>query len=175
MPQYVAFLRAIYGEKMAPLRRTLEELGFSNVDSLLASGNLIFEAASRDPTALEEQLGKALSETLGYDVPTFIRRAEELTNIVHYQLFEEAELEAEDNTLHVGFLKDVPSEEAQRKLLTYATDDDALHVDGREVYWLCRTRVSDSKFSGAVIERTFDMQATLRNMRTVRRIVAKYA
>lgn len=34
--------------------------------------------------------------------------------------------------------------------------------------------MSDSSFSGAVIERTVAGQATLRNARTIRRITARY-
>lgn len=174
MPQYVAFLRAIYHQKMAPLRRSFEEMGFSSVDSFLASGNIIFEATSENPAALEQQIEKALPETLGHEVAAFIRSTDEVTDVSEYKPFEGAEMEAEGNTLYVGFLKDAPGEDAQQKLMTYATDDDALHLDGREVYWLCRTKASDSKFSGAVVERTLDMQATMRNVRTVNRITAKY-
>lgn len=175
MPQYVAFLRAIYHMKMDRLRRPFEAMGFSNVKTFLASGNVIFDTASHDTAALERKIEKALHEALGRDVATFIRSADEVTDVARYEPFDDAEVEAEGNTLHVGFLKDVPSEKAQRKLLTYTTENDALQVNGREVYWLCRTKVSDSKFSGVVVERTLSMQATMRNVRTVRRIVEKYA
>lgn len=175
MPRYVAFLRAIYGEKMAPLRRTLEEMGFSNVDSFLASGNLIFETPSHDTHALEEQLEEGLHDTLGYEVATFIRSFEEVTEVARYKPFADEELAADGSTLRVGFLKAASGDDARQELLTYTTDNDALHVDGREVYWLCRTTASESRFSGAVIEKTFGTQATLRNIRTVRRIAAKYA
>lgn len=78
MPRYVAFLRAIYGEKMAPLRGCLEDMGFSNVESFLASGNLVFETPSEDPEGLEEELEEALPDTLGYDVAVFLRSAGEV-------------------------------------------------------------------------------------------------
>jgi uncharacterized protein (DUF1697 family) len=55
------------------------------------------------------------------------------------------------------------------------TADDDLHVHGREVYWLCRKeRVSDSSFSGALLEKVVKMPATLRNMNTIKRLVGKY-
>jgi hypothetical protein len=47
-------------------------------------------------------------------------------------------------------------------------------VKGREVYWLCRKKFSETKFSGAVLEKAIGMQATLRNVTTVTKIAAKY-
>lgn len=58
--------------------------------------------------------------------------------------------------------------------MTFTTDVDSFHVAEREVYWLCRTEQSDSTFSGAVLEKTLDVPATLRNSRTVKRIVEKF-
>lgn len=47
-----------------------------------------------------------------------------------------------------------------------------LCVHGREIYWLCRTRTTESGFSGALLEKAIGMAATLRNANTVRRIAA---
>ena len=58
MPRYVAFLRAInvggHTVKMDQLRRLFERLGFSKVETFIASGNVIFESASRSAKALEK-------------------------------------------------------------------------------------------------------------------------
>ncbi len=52
---------------------------------------------------------------------------------------------------------------------------DDFAVRGREVYWLCRKRMSESAFSGALLEKTMGMTATVRNAITVQRLAAKYA
>ena len=64
--------------------------------------------------------------------------------------------------------------QVQQRLMGLGTPDDDFHVRGRELYWWCRTRVSDSKVSGALIEKTLGMPATFRNVTTVRKLAAKY-
>ena len=54
------------------------------------------------------------------------------------------------------------------------TEIDDFHVHGREVYWLCKTKQSDSKFSNTRFEKILKARATWRNMNTVVRLTAKY-
>jgi len=60
-------------------------------------------------------------------------------------------------------------------VLALSTATDELAIQGREVYWLCRTSFSDSSVSGALLEKTLGLSATFRNVNTVRRIAAKYS
>ena len=178
MPKLIAFLRAInvggHNVKMEDLRRLFEELGFSNVETFIASGNVIFDAPAQDVHTLERRIEGHLQAALGYEVATFVRSADELAEIVSYEPFPAAERAAEGTSLYVAFLREPPSEEAQAKLMAFRTDVDDFHVRGREVYWLCRTRLSDSTFSGALLEKTLKMPATMRNLTTVRKLAAKY-
>ncbi len=97
-----------------------------------------------------------------------------LASIADYRAFNEADLNGEGNILYIGFLADKPSDEAKQKLIPFVTEVDDFHVSGREVYWLRRTLIGESVFSGARLERSFGMQATFRNSTTVRKIAAKY-
>jgi uncharacterized protein (DUF1697 family) len=144
MPTYVAFLRAIYHMKMDRLRRPFEVMEFSNVDTFLASGNIIFEATSPDTDALEREIDDALNETIDRETATFIRSTDELTEIAHHRPFEDADLNADGHTLYIAFLGTTPGDEVQQNLLSFTSDVDAFHIDGREVYWLCRTKQSQN-------------------------------
>jgi uncharacterized protein (DUF1697 family) len=179
MPRYVAFLRAInvggHTVKMEHLRRLFEAQGFSGVETFIASGNVIFDAAPADARALEKRIESALREALGYEVATFVRATGELALIARHKPFAAAELDGEGNVLYVAFLADSPGAEATRRLLSYANEVDDFRVAGREVYWLRRTKVGESKFSGALLERTLGAQATVRNSTTVRKLAAKYS
>jgi uncharacterized protein (DUF1697 family) len=179
MSKYVAFLRAVnvggHIVKMDHLRQLFQSLGFSNVETFIASGNVIFDSASKNAKALEMKIEVLLRETFGYQVATFIRSTSELANIVEYQPFHDSELNADGNALYIAFTKDEPSIEYKRKLLTFRSEVDDFQVYGREVYWLSRTKISESKFSGAQLERTLGMPATLRNANTVKRLAAKYS
>ncbi|HEY2930748.1 MAG TPA: DUF1697 domain-containing protein [Acidobacteriota bacterium] len=178
MPKYVAFLRAInvggHTVKMGHLRRLFEAMGFSNVETFIASGNVIFDSTSKSTNGLEKKIGTYLRKTFGYQVATFIRSIPELTEIARYKPFPDSELNAEGDTLYIAFLPDKPGKESKKKLLAFATAIDDLHVYGREVYWLRRKRV-ESKFVAPPLEKTLGMQATLRNSTTVKRILSRYS
>lgn len=179
MPKYVAFLRAInvggHTVKMDHLRHLFEEMGFSNVETFIASGNVIFDSKSKNTKALEQKIETSLKEALGYNVATFIRTPMELASVASYKPFKVSDLEAEGNALYIIFVADAPGDEAKQKLSSFVTDTDEFHVNEREVYWLCRKNLSDSKFSGAVLEKTLRMQGTMRNSTTVKKIALKYS
>jgi uncharacterized protein (DUF1697 family) len=179
MPKFIAFLRAInvggHVVKMDQLRQFFEALGFANVETFIASGNVIFEAKSKDTNALQLRIEKHLHKALGYEVVTLVRTLEELDQIANHRPFAEAEMNRPGNTLYVGFIADNPAKAVSQKVEALATEVDDLKVAGREVYWLLRTNFSDSKLSGAIVERTLGMKATFRNINTVRRILKKYS
>ena len=179
MPRYIAFLRAInvggHTVKMDALRKLFEALEFANCETFIASGNVIFEAPDKDAQALEKSIERHLRASLCYEVATFIRSEPELAEIADYRPFPEADLAGETTSVYIAFLQAPPSKEAQAKLMAFRTDTDDFAVHGREVYWLSRTRMSESAFSGAVLEKTLGMPATLRNSTTVGKLAAKYA
>ena len=178
MARYIAFLRAInvggHTVKMAHLRTLFEALGLDNVETFIASGNVIFETPSQDVGGLEHQIAAHLHESLGYAVETFIRSTIDLAVIAARQPFGEVTLARGGNTLYVAFLKAPPSPEACARLLAFQSDVDHFVVAGREVYWLCRKDVGLSTFSGGRLENALAAPATLRNVNTVVRLVKKY-
>lgn len=179
MPRYIAFLRAInvggHTVKMDHLRTLFEALGLSNVATFIASGNVIFESPVEQAQALEQPIERHLREALGYDVATFIRSASELAVIATYQPFPAAKLDAKGTSLYIAFLKAPPGSESRPKLMAFRTSVDDFHVHEREIYWLCCTKMSESAFSGALLEKTIGMPATMRNATTVQKLAAKYA
>jgi uncharacterized protein (DUF1697 family) len=175
MTLYIALLRAINvggrTVKMGRLRGLFEQVGYADVETFIASGNVIFQSPSEDTRALEQQIEAHLAASLGYEVATFVRTAAEVAGIAGYTPFPADQIE--NNTLYVGFLQDQPGEVALNRLTALRTPLDEFHVNGRELYWLCRTTISQSKVSGAQIERALGMPTTLRNVTTVRKLAAK--
>ena len=179
MPKLFAFLRAInvggHVVKMDQLRDFFIALRLINVETFIASGNVIFESKSKDPAALERKIENHLAKSVGYEVATFVRTFAELERINEYQPFSEADLNAKGNTLYVGFIADTPGKAAAQRVEALITDVDDLKINGREVYWLCRTSFTESKISGALLEKTLGAKVTFRNINTVRRLVKKYS
>ncbi len=178
MSRYIAFLRAInvggHTVKMDDLRQLFESLGFSSVETFIASGNVVFETTAKDARALEKKIEKKLREALGYDVTTFIRTEAELADIANYQPFRRSQLDAAV-ALNIAFLAEPLDDQSQRKLMALKTDIDDFHVHGREIYWLCRKKQSESTFSNAVLEKTLNRRSTLRGVDTVKKMAAKYS
>ena len=172
MPQYIAFLRAInvggHNVKMEHLRQLFGELGLSEVKTLIASGNVIFEASAKNSGALEERIEAHLHQALGYEVATFLRSPSALKKIAEHVPFADTE-----GTLYIGFLKVPPGSEAVAKLLTLNSETDTLCIHETELYWGCKGPQSDSKLSGAQLEKTLKMKVTLRNSSTVKKLVEK--
>jgi uncharacterized protein (DUF1697 family) len=177
MTRYVAFLRAINitGRfvRMQELRPLFESLGLTGVATYIQSGNVIFDAPQAPIAELEQAIEEQLQAALGFAVPTFVRRDTELVRIARYSPFADAP-PAPRTTLFVAFLRGEPAAESHDALLTHASEIDALQLRGRDLFWLRRDHLGESTMTGARIERSLGMPATVRNISTVRKIVAKY-
>jgi len=174
MPKYIAFLRAInvggHVVKMNDLKKLFEKMGFSNVSTFIASGNVIFDSASKNRKALEKKIEDSLEKGLGYPVATFVRTTEEVARVLEQSPFKNFESEEKLPALFIGFVADPPENELGKKLKALSTKTDELLVQGSEIYWLCHSKLSDSKLSYAVMEKVLGVKATFRNCTTVRRI-----
>ena len=178
MIRYIAFLRAInvggHTVKMDRLRALVAELGFAKVETFIASGNVIFETDTSDTCTLEKAMERHLQQSLGYPVATFIRSPAEVAAAARFESFA-SEPSSPAHVQYIAFLPTQPGDAAAEKVMSYRSAIDEFHVHGREVYWLCRTSMHESRFSAALLEKILGMPATLRNVTTVRKLAAKYA
>lgn len=168
--RYVAFLRAVNvgGRvvKMDTLRRLLEAAGLSNVSTLIASGNVLFESG-RSPEPLETLIEKTLRAGLGYEVVTMVRSAGEVASVVSHV---EKTIRRDGAILYVGFLKKAPSVEASKAIEALSNEVDVLTVQGRELYWQSRKSFSQSTVNPAKLEKMLGVAATVRNFTTVKKL-----
>jgi uncharacterized protein (DUF1697 family) len=173
----VAFLKAInvggHTVSMDRLRALFEGLGLQNVETFIASGNVVFESRARSLAGLERRIGQAVRAALGYAVPTFLRTAGEVAAVAARPPFPPTRI-AGAGACNVGFLARAPGKRAAEALLALSTRSDELHLRGREIYWLSRTNLSASRLSYAAIERALGTEATFRGMNTITRLVAKF-
>jgi uncharacterized protein (DUF1697 family) len=177
MSRVFAFLRAInvggHTVTMARLKELFEELGLRNVETFIASGNVIFDGGSAKETALQRKIESHLRETLGYEVATFLRTNKEMALLVKRCPFPDEEV-ATAKALNVALLHAPLSIEVEPRLQTLHSEVDALHALDREVWWLCRVKQSESTFSNAVLEKALGLKATLRGFNTLERLTAKH-
>ena len=177
MAQHVAFLRAInVGRrlvKMEALRAHCEALGFSNVRTFIASGNVIFEAAGK-AAALETRLEQHLAATLGYEVETFIRSVAELRAIAaDVEARFAAELTA-GSKVYVGFLRELPGAAYRSLTEALSTAEDVLTFGKREVYWLSHGSMADTKITVPRLHKALGAPLTARNITALRKLIATF-
>ena len=175
MPRYVAFLRAInVGGHTVPMGRLVElfeALELGEISTFIASGNVVFSSKAR-PAMLERQLDRHLHAELGYPAEAFVRSLPELQEVLDVQAFPAGEV-AHAHALMIGFLREEPSAAVQAAVGALAGPTDRLVVRGRELHWLRSVQESDPKLAKQ-LERALGGPMTVRNVNTVRRIVAKF-
>jgi len=174
MPRLVAFLRAInvggHTVEMAKLKQLFEKLSLTGVETFIASGNVIFDAPKAAPDTLERKIAAHLEKSLGYEVVTFLRSPTELAATLAHRAFPK---ERAGSTLHIGFLGSPPAAAAKQRVLALTSDIDDFHVHGRELYWRCAGRFSDSVVSGPKLEKALGQPTTMRKITTVERLAKK--
>lgn len=175
--RYVAFLRAInvggHTVSMDRLRQLFGVLGFTDVATFIASGNVIFTAKSKDANALQKKIEAHLQRALGYEVKVFLRSDADLGRIAAYRPFPAAKIKAA-RTLLVGFMEAPLSVEMAKVWLALKTKEDDFHTNDREVYWLCKDGQGQSKYFNVSFEKMLKARLTFRNMNTVAKLSAKY-
>jgi uncharacterized protein (DUF1697 family) len=178
--RYLAFLRGMnvggHRVSMAELRTHFERLGLTDVETFIASGNVIFTAAESVAVAvLERTIEAQLRDALGYAVATFLRTPAELRAIAANVPFPADAVGTPGHTVHVGFLRQAPESTVARTLTQHETAMDAFGVHAREFYWLCRGKSTESLVKWPMIEKAVALDLTMRNLTTVRKLVDKYA
>jgi len=174
MTRYVALLRGIntggHRIKMDRLRQLFIELGFGEVRTFIASGNVIFSAADADPLALERRIEAHLESALGWAAPTFLRTLPELRQVAD---FESPDHRGDEDSTHVVFLREPASEEVMAALNSFKSAMDSFCYSGREIYWLIHGKLSESPlFTKGITKPLGAAKHTARNMNTVQKLVA---
>ena len=159
---------------MDRLRDLFTALEFSNVATFIASGNVIFERLPWMPGEIERRIEAHLERSLGYEVETFLRTPADLASIVAFRPFASEDVKAPGHTSYVAFLRDTLDGEDEQKLLSFRTERDDFRVHGRELYWLCRGKITDSMVNWRIVAKAVPMRSTVRNMTMLRKLAALY-
>jgi len=178
MFRFIAFLRAINvgggrTVKMQSLRQIFESLGFFNVATFIATGNVVFETTTKRTETLERMIEKALKEALGYEVRTFVRGEDELAKIDNYRPFPGSKFD-ETWQSNIIFLADNLNTKLKQNVKALRTKTDAFEVHGREVYWRRRRKQNGALSSTVPLEKILGPAFTVRGANTIKRIVSEY-
>lgn len=175
MPKYIAILRGInVGGKrkilMADLRLHFQELGFTNIQTYIQSGNVVFETNGEENRQnIAVKVEKQIHETYGFEVPVIVRTADEIRQIVSENTFLKEGVAIEK--LYLTFLKEQPAPESIDKIKSYNYSPDRYKIMGSNVYGLCASKYSNTKYTNNFFEKKLKTSATTRNWKTVLKLL----
>lgn len=178
MPRYAAFLRGINISnrrvKNEALRLCCEQMGFVDVAIFRTSGNVILGAdGSAEAEEVARRIEAGLADSLGFEVPVFLRTAAQVRAIAGHEPFDAELVEASAGKLQVALLPATPRTAARKRALSLATAEDRLTIRARELYWLPSGKMSDSKLNLKALEPLLGPW-TMRTKGTIEQIAAKH-
>jgi uncharacterized protein (DUF1697 family) len=176
MPVYFAFLRAINvgGNNkipMAELREMLVAMGFSNVRTLLQSGNAIFESPKQTASALEAKLEAGTEKRFGLKITYMVRTKENLEGVIGANPFPKVAVDDPSHLL-VLFMKSKPRDGAEAALQAAIKGSEVAKIRGSEAYITYPDGIGTSKLNNTVIERHLGTAGTARNWNTILKSLA---
>jgi len=172
----IALLRAVNvgGRKPVPmsdLRGWLEELDFSDVRSVLQSGNLVFRSDAIVGADIERFLETEAANRLQLNTDFFVRSVPEWKRIIERNPFGE-EAQRDPGHLLVLFLKDVPGNANVEALQGSISGPEIVRFDGRQAYAVYPAGIGESRLTIAAIEKKLGVRCTGRNWNTVQKVFA---
>jgi len=176
MTRYVAFFASmnVGGNRllMSDLRDALEREDIEDVETVVASGNVLFSFDERPSDGLGEMLAYIVKDRFGFDTFAAVRNADEVRSAIEGNPFHG---DGEDSQVHTHFLERQPDPD-QFKVLLAAYDGrgpERIALGDRCLFLDYVDGVGNSKLTSAFIERKLDCRGTARNMRSLQRILDK--
>ncbi|MDE0708845.1 MAG: DUF1697 domain-containing protein [bacterium] len=157
--------------QMAGLRSELAGAGFSDVATVLASGNVIVSTESDRPAEVAATVRRLLNDAFDVDVPCIARTADHVRGVLDLNPLEK--VVSNPSRYLVIFLSEEPDPELVGALLEEDHSPEAIAIEGTEAYVWSPDGVAAMTLSYAYLERRLDVVATARNWNTINKIVAK--
>lgn len=175
MVHYVALLRGItpsnpnmHNDK---LRRFFNDIGFQNVQTILSSGNVLFESQNTNTAEIEAMIEKSLPQQLNFSSTTIVLSKEELQHLINSEPFN-GRTDTPQCKLNVTFLKnkannmELPYHSENNGFIILGTQDNAVY----SIVNLSRAKTPDLM---RWMEKEFGKNVTTRTWRTINRILKK--
>jgi uncharacterized protein (DUF1697 family) len=176
--RYAAFLRGINvgGHKqirMDALREAFAAWGFGDIRTLLASGNVLFEAGDEGEKVLAETISQNIEEKFGFPVSVIVRRLKELQRLVEQNPFDGVAV-TKDTRLYVTLLPEKRETSLSIPYETPEKDFAILRVSDKEVCSVLTLNMGRGTVDAmAVLEKEFGKDVTTRNWNTILKVVGK--
>ncbi len=172
---YVAFLRGINvgGNaliSMEELKAAISSLGFAHVKTVLASGNVLFEASEADLAVLTQRIEQTIQSSFGFQIAVILRTAKEIQSLVKSKPFKQSKGTQQSRFL-VTFLAETPAHHAKISQRLTNNDFEIVRLSNRHVcsaVQLSATRGTTELMK--LLQKEFGKKITTRTWNTIERI-----
>lgn len=165
MTQFIAFLRGINigGRKvfMEDLQKTFEDLGFSDIKTLIASGNVVFATPETNEKVLQQKIEELLEKTFGFTIPVILRRKDEIEKLIEENPFKNIKIEPGTRLQMTLFSDAMKSQESIKN-----TEFMIRNIDNRTLAGIVYPNGKTTNLM-TTIDRTFGKYSTTRNWNTI--------
>lgn len=152
--------------KMPDLKLAFEAAGFTEVKTVLSSGNVVFSTPRKSIAALQTTAEAALRQQLGRDFLTIVRSVDELRELLASDPYQRYPARPKAKRI-VTFLRDAPR--SKPKLPLEVDGARILAVKDQEVFIDYVPSPKGAVFM-VLIEKTFGKQATTRTWDTIAKV-----
>jgi len=156
---------------MAQLRSKLADEGFSQVTTILQSGNVIVTARSDSPREVAGAMERVLSEGFEVNVRCMVRTEDQIRDVLERDPL--GEVVTNPSRYLVNFLSGEPAPDLVAQILGEDHSSQAIAIEGAEAYVWAPDGVARLTLSYAYLEKRLGVVATARNWNTVGRIAAR--
>ena len=176
MVTYISFLRGVNmtghnSMKMNDLAVLYKDLGFSNAETYIQSGNVIF--CSEEELLISDltfKIERAITEKFGYQVPVMVRTIEEMEKYTALNPFLE-ETNFNPSKMAVLLLHETPSEAQIQKVKDVNYPPDKFKIIDREIFLYCPNGFGRTKLYTNFFENKMGVTGTARNWKTMTTIL----
>jgi uncharacterized protein (DUF1697 family) len=170
MPRYVAFLRGVMPGKpsMAQLKAAFESAGFTNVTTVLNSGNVLFDARAQSEETLARKADAAMEREIGRVYAAIVRPVDAIRELLDANPFARHKLPPEAKRV-VTFLREAPKTELPKLPFRHETVT-IYAIDGPHVFTAYTPSPGNPLFM-TLIEKRFGKSVTTRTWETLQKVV----
>ncbi len=170
MQTYISILRGINvsGQKkikMTDLKALYEKLGFTNVQTYIQSGNVVFKTKETEAETLEQLIFDAIQKQYDFEVSNLILSPKEIETALKKNPFKDIE------QVYFTFLAEMPQQENIEKLKTYNFEDEYYELIGKVIYSHFPNGAGRAKMTNNFFESKLKVMATSRNLNTTKKLL----
>ena len=159
MPRYISLLRAINvsGQKkilMVDLKSLYEDLGFTNVQTYIQSGNVVFESNEENKEELQLLIFNKIKAQYGFDVPNLLLSPREIKEVLTNNPYQSIE------KMYFVFLSEVPSQKNKEELCALTFDNEFYEIKQKVIYFHCPDGYGNAKLNTNFFEKKLNVIAT---------------